>query len=230
MDQAIDVQAEALKKLRAQFETHHIGKKPMPTKKQTEELHKDFRVGQRCAACGGWHQPEVQHIDYIGHAAITARLLDVDPHWNWEPVALDAAGLPAIDKDGGLWIRLTVAGMTRLGYGDAGDKSGPNATKERIGDALRNAGMRFGMALELWHKGVLEMEPERFESKPGDVWIMRAEAAGSRADLEKVWTEGARDFIERKDKPGFDAFKASATARAAELERLAAQQPPKEPA
>ena len=32
--------------------------------------------------------------------------------------------------------------------------------KERIGDALRNAAMRFGAALELWHKGELHAEPE----------------------------------------------------------------------
>jgi hypothetical protein len=30
--------------------------------------------------------------------------------------------------------------------------------KERIGDALRNAGMRFGAALDLWHKGDLHAD------------------------------------------------------------------------
>ena len=48
---------------------------------------------------------------------------------------------------------MTVCGMTRLGYGDAGGRKGPNAIKEAIGDALRNAGMRFGAALDLWAKG-----------------------------------------------------------------------------
>lgn len=94
-------------------------------------------------------------LDFVGHAALTDRLLDVDPLWTWEPLALTEEGLPAIDKDGGLWIKLTVCGVTRLGYGDAADKKGPNAMKERIGDALRNAGMRFGIALDLWHKGEL---------------------------------------------------------------------------
>ena len=46
-------------------------------------------------------------------------------------------GLPQFDKNGGLWIRLTVAGVTRVGYGDAAGKSGPNAIKEAIGDAIR---------------------------------------------------------------------------------------------
>lgn len=91
-------------------------------------------------------------LDFVGHAALTARLLSVDPLWSWEPLALDERGLPAFDNAGGLWIKLTVAGMTRLGYGDSGGKQGANAVKEAIGDALRNAGMRFGAALDLWSK------------------------------------------------------------------------------
>jgi hypothetical protein len=91
-------------------------------------------------------------LSFVGHAAATDRLLQVDPSWTWEPVAFTAAGLPAFDEFGGLWIRLTVCGDTRLGYGDAGGKKGPNAIKEAIGDALRNASMRFGVAIDLWAK------------------------------------------------------------------------------
>jgi len=91
-------------------------------------------------------------LSYVGHANLTKRLLDVDPAWNWDFVFQEMGG-PVIDKDGGMWIRMTICGMTRLGYGDAGSRTGPNAMKERIGDALRNAGMRFGMALDLWMKG-----------------------------------------------------------------------------
>jgi hypothetical protein len=57
-----------------------------------------------------------------------------------------------------MWIKLTVCGVTRLGYGHAGDKEGGDAIKEIIGDALRNAAMRFGAALDLWHKGDLHMD------------------------------------------------------------------------
>jgi len=84
-------------------------------------------------------------LDYVGHAAVVDRLLAVDPHWTWEPFALDADGLPAV-RGGNLWIRLTICGVTRIGVGD-----GKNA-KECIGDALRNAAMRFGVALDLWAK------------------------------------------------------------------------------
>jgi len=98
-------------------------------------------------------------LSYVGHAALTDRLLDADPCWNWEPMHIDpATGLPALDAIGGLWIKLTVCGVTRLGYGDAGEKKGCNAMKERIGDALRNAAMRFGAALDLWHKGELHAD------------------------------------------------------------------------
>ena len=100
-------------------------------------------------------------LAYVGHAALTDRLLDVDPLWTWEPLAVDQDGLPKLDAIGGLWIRLTVCGVTRLGYGDAGEKKGCNAMKERIGDALRNAGMRFGCALDLWHKGDLHADEDR---------------------------------------------------------------------
>ncbi len=85
-------------------------------------------------------------LDYVGHAATTDRLLQVDPEWNWRPMSLDERGLPALDADGNLWILLTVAGVERPGVGD-----GRNM-KERIGDAIRNAAMRFGVALDLWAK------------------------------------------------------------------------------
>lgn len=85
-------------------------------------------------------------LDYVGHAAVTDRLLTVDPEWSWEPLAIGTDGLPALDRSGNLWIRLTICGVTRLGVGD-----GKNA-KEVVGDAIRNAAMRFGVALDLWAK------------------------------------------------------------------------------
>jgi hypothetical protein len=88
-------------------------------------------------------------LDFVGHAAVTDRLLAVDPDWSWEPFAIDENGLPAY-QNGCLWIRLTICGVTRVGVGD-----GPDA-KQRIGDAIRNAAMRFGVALDLWSRQELE--------------------------------------------------------------------------
>src|SRR4030095_5172124 len=97
------------------------------------------------AAIGKLPKGGVQ-LDYVGHAATTDRLLKVDPTWTWEPLATDEAGLAAMDAAGNLWIRLTVCGVTRIGVGDG------KTAKERIGDAIRNAAMRFGVALDLWAK------------------------------------------------------------------------------
>lgn len=93
-------------------------------------------------------------LDYVGHAAVTDRLLAVDPEWSWEPMAFDADGGPMIRRDGKeatLWIWLTVCGVRRPGVGSCL----PNAfelEKQLVSDALRNAAMRFGVALDLWSK------------------------------------------------------------------------------
>ena len=141
--------------MRAPFQPNQISKLPKPTRKQTDEVKANFKAGIRCKICGGWHHKDVVHLDYVGHAALTDRLLECDRLWNWEPVAFDDRGQPMLDQSGGMWIRLTVCGQTRLGYGHADGKKGGDAIKEVIGDALRNAAMRFGAALDLWHKGDL---------------------------------------------------------------------------
>jgi hypothetical protein len=140
----------ALDLMRAPFPANQISKLPKPYKKDSER--------GLCSVCGTYHGLPALHLDYVGHAAITARLLDADPCWGWEPMALGPDGLPQYDRTGGLWIRLTVGGVTRIGYGNAEGKQTQDAgarDKEVIGDALRNAAMRFGTALELWHKGDL---------------------------------------------------------------------------
>jgi len=97
-------------------------------------------------------------LDYVGHAAVTDRLLQVDPEWTWEPVAWAANGTPlwAVDgNDAVMWIKLTVAGVTRFGVGICKDNAF-ELEKQLISDALRNAAMRFGVALDLWSKEDLQ--------------------------------------------------------------------------
>src|SRR3990167_5869870 len=124
--------------LLAPFAPNEILKLPKPYKKESPKGN--------CKECGGYHGLPAVHIDYVGHAALTKRLLQADPNWTWEPMALTPAGTPLFDSNGGMWIRLTVCGITRFGYGFADGKTGGNAVKETIGDALRNAAMRFGAA------------------------------------------------------------------------------------
>lgn len=147
---------EVAAQLRAPFKPEQIGKLPRVTcgncSRDKQRKHCDRHQRAQCSTCGSYISTAHMHLDYAGHAAITDRLLSVDPGWTWEPLAIGQDGLPVLDRNAGLWIRLTVAGVTRLGYGDAEGKSGPSAVKEAIGDALRNGAMRFGVGLDLWHK------------------------------------------------------------------------------
>lgn len=148
---------EMLKALRRPFDITQVEHLP---RQKWKGAWQD-QPSQTCDECGGYH-PSARytiHLDYIGHAGVTDRLLEVDPLWEWEPLATDESGLPLFDKLGGLWIKLTVCGVTRLGYGDAAGKSASTtAVKEIIGDAIRNAAMRFGVALDLWSKSDLHSQ------------------------------------------------------------------------
>jgi hypothetical protein len=133
----------------------------------------DDHAKVRCRDCRNNITTAHLHLDYVGHAETTDRFLAADPEWTWEPMAFGPDGLPAFDRHGGLWIRLTIAGVTRLGYGAAEGKDGPDAVKEVIGDALRNGGMRFGVALDLWgakfKDGTEEQHDEQTQPNPEQV-------------------------------------------------------------
>jgi hypothetical protein len=183
--------------LREPFPPHQISKLPKPYKK-------DSPKGQ-CAECGGYHGLPAMHLSYVGHAALTDRLLDCDPLWAWEPVAFGPDGLPATDRLGGLWIRLTVCGHSRLGYGHADGKQGGDAIKEAIGDAMRNAAMRFGAALDLWHKGDLHLDDD--DDKP----VAETPPAEPQRDPVKIADGIIAAFAKAKTVADLDAGKADGT-------------------
>jgi hypothetical protein len=140
-------------KLREPFKPDEIGKLPRifcGACRNSPAKACDQHKKVRCDGCRNKITEAHLNLDYVGHAEVTDRLLQVDPEWFWEPLAFDADGLPKFDGNGGLWIRLTVAGVSRLGYGDAQGKKGADAVKETLGDAIRNSAMRFGVALDLW--------------------------------------------------------------------------------
>lgn len=175
--------ATGLALLRAPFPPNQISKLPKETRAQIDarKANKNDMVFN-CTTCGGHHHKNAVHLDYVGHAALTDRLLDADPAWSWEPLAT-VDGLPALDRNGGLWIKLTVCDVTRLGYGSADGKSGGDAIKEIIGDALRNAAMRFGAALDLWHKGDLHADEDE---TPTQVVQPKHDAAPARITDEQL--------------------------------------------
>lgn len=146
---------EALTKLREPFPDNEIQKKPQPTFKNGW----DDQPKNMCDVCHRRHPlANTIHLDFVGHARITNRLLEVDPFWEWDFLAIDQFGMPVYDNFNGLWITLTVCGVTRKGYGHAGNKTGGDAVKEIIGDALRNAAMRFGVGLQLWMGDIQEAD------------------------------------------------------------------------
>lgn len=219
---------ELLAALRAPFPEEAIGKLPKSTCRDCSQSQRkrcdQHKWVSRCRVCNGSHTEASIHIDYVGHGDVTARLLQVDPLWSWRPfTAEEAMALPPVLREAGLWIHLTVGGVTRPGFGDADGKKGGNAVKECIGDAIRNAAMRFGVALELWIKGDRDwMHEEKHDNEPG-------QSPGSldvpQPPVAPAHVRPAR-VLERTDNPGSLAATAELIA---ELEALAgAQTPPRD--
>ena len=130
-------------------------------------------------------------LDYVSHAWVTDRLLQVDPMWTWEPVAFNEQGLPKFDENGGLWIKLTVCGVTRYGYGEPQGRDKFDMVKGCIGNSIRVAAMRFGIGLDLWAKeapGETKPAPKATKelSTATQKMIERISNAGSLIDLTEV--------------------------------------------
>lgn len=171
LDTVTPTQADMLQRIREPFPADQIGKLPRVTCgdcRQSRVKQCDRHKKAKCNDCGAWITPAHIHLDYVGHAELTDRLLTIDPLWTWEPMAFDDDGLPKyrkVDSQVELWVRFTFAGVTRPGVGTADD--GKNELgKELIGDALRNAAMRFGAALNLWAKSELPVHDSTPEPDP----------------------------------------------------------------
>lgn len=198
---------DSLSRLREPFPPAAIGKLPRIWCKKCSEASGRVCSDHTKITCEDCRQKITGahlHLDYVGHAEVTDRLLSVDPNWGWEPVAWGPDGLPVVEsreRDLGLWIKLTVGGVTRLGYGTAPSGKGGDAVKEAIGDALRNAAMRFGVALDLWSKAELESQLEAEAPKtepkkpPAKKEAPKAEAdrGGSGAGQGSPPTEDSED-------------------------------------
>jgi hypothetical protein len=214
-----------LARLREPFEPNQINFLPRAVRKNDNDRFQ-CRQGTKASVdgkyCGGYHSASI-HLDYVGHAALTDRLLEVDPEWSWEPLAIGENGLPVFDRDGGLWIRLKICGVERLGYGDAQGKSGGNAVKEAIGDALRNAGMRFGAALDLWHKGDLHdaAEEQGMVSAPAEEPPQTRTLTRSPAVSDEVLAYWQPQIDECQDSDDYRALWGAAKAEGAPEQILA---------
>ena len=107
---------------------------------------------------------------------------------------MDVDGAPLVrivGKDATLWIRLTVCGVTRLGVGSVSAQAFER-DKQLIGDAIRNAAMRFGVALDLWSKEEL--------SDPGEQSIpVQRPQAKTAPDLKPGWDNLDEQLAEHLD-------------------------------
>jgi hypothetical protein len=151
-------------RLAAPFPLDQIERKPQPLRRGDEDRGQ-CREGSRYSAdgtyCGGYHARSV-HLDYVGHAGITMRLNEVatPAGWDWAPMVSTPEGFPSMGKE--FWITLTITDdqgttVTKRGVGDQFGSS----SKEAIGDALRNAAMRFGVGTYLWSKSEAALDLKR---------------------------------------------------------------------
>jgi hypothetical protein len=97
-----------------------------------------------------------------------------------------------------LWIKLTVKGCTRYGVGTCPGNQ-RDAEKVLIGDALRNAAMRFGVALDLWIKGQGEDDEQKTEGQTTNT------QRSSPGKARRISTGNAEQLMERINAADLDA-------------------------
>lgn len=161
--------------LRAPFPEDQLELKPQPLSRADQDKGR-CEAGDKYSAdgmfCGGWHVRAI-HLTYVGHAGVTDRLNEVcgEENWSLEPLALGPDGLPVI-RNGQLWVRLTIWGVTKIEVGDADGRGGYEEGKVIWSDALKRAAMRFGIGTYLWSKSdkakalIERTDPEPVQQRP----------------------------------------------------------------
>lgn len=152
--------------LRKPFHASQIGHKPQPwcraCSQNKQQKHCENHRVISCKICRQRVTEAHLDLDFVGHAAVTLRLLEVDPHWAmvFVPHKLyDDLGLPNPGQ-AGAWIVLRVLGKPQYGIGETEGTQleGGNAIKALVSDCIKNASMRFGVAIETWSKEDLAAE------------------------------------------------------------------------
>ena len=116
------------KKLRDPFPPETVGKLPRVTCKACSDSSQkvcDKHTKSKCAECGNYMTSAHIHLDYVGHAAVTDRLLSVDPACTWKPLAANPDGSPVVFNAGladpfakvGIWISLRLCEVETPGFG-----------------------------------------------------------------------------------------------------------------
>lgn len=161
----------------------------------SKDVPRNQRERRQCNECHSFHDFPAIHLDYLGHADTTRFVAEVDPFWQWEPRAgWDEFGEPIFVRDQNgypykLWINLTVLGVSRPGVGTV-ERGKSDPEKELIGDAIRNAAMRFGVAADLWSKAVGDVDDDK-ESP------VSRERPKKQTEDEKAQADGWEDATSR---------------------------------
>lgn len=138
-----------------------------------------------------------REFDFVGHAWVTDRLIEVDPEWTYELGDRYERGQQTVQ-----WITLTVCGVTRPGVGIVSSRK-DDLEKELVSDALKNAAMRFGVALDCWAKeeshAPAEKPAEMVRDHPADNAKKAARAAAREA------AKAAAQGRAKQEKPVEDA-------------------------
>lgn len=115
-------------------------------------------------------------LDFVGHAAVTDRLNKIAPDWSYTVDTMS-------ELNGKVWIRgtMTIGGVSRPEFGDGDDP------KEAIGNFIRRAAMRFGVAIDLWSREELEASPDTPPAVPGKTGL----GARSSGDISSAGGEAA---------------------------------------
>jgi hypothetical protein len=109
-------------------------------------------------------------LDFVGHAAVTDRLNRWAPGWSYTVDEVFTHG-------GDFWIRgtMVIGGIRRVEFGDGANP------KEAIGNFIRRAAMRYGVAIDLWSREELAEST----SAPGDREVPPSPSAGETATNER---------------------------------------------
>jgi hypothetical protein len=135
------------------------------------------------------------NLDYISHATVTRRLLEVDPNYTLKVAENPLTGEQRIIHDPltgiptTMCVELTIHGTTFQGYGsytpsmkqvdlnamiENGEKwsyqRDPDAYKKMFSDGLSTAAMRAGIALQLWDKTEINSEEDQFDQRRAEIY------------------------------------------------------------
>lgn len=198
-----DPDAEFWSRLTAPFPADQIEKLPKNVKRDDQDrgvCAQGTRYSADGIYCGKFHARAV-HLDYVGHAGITMRLNEVcgPAGWDWEPLVYDEQGFPVFSGQE-FWITLqirTPSGALVVKKGVADDFN--RSSKQAIGDGIRNAAMRFGIATYLWSKSdaaaaQAEHVAPDLEGGAKALWA-RALTARDFGQIKTLWAQADADGL-----------------------------------